>query len=116
MAKSCKTLIRIYIENNQFYQTQFVLKLANKYELDKDQANLYGINQYKALCQVCMLVIRQKYEQATPTLKKLYDNITANNDNIQTNKRNDKENLIKNQYDNIRKYDDSEIVSKRGKN
>lgn len=63
-----------------------------------------------------MLVIRQKYEQATPTLKKLYDNITANNDNMQTSKRNDKEELTKNQYDNIRKQDDSEIVSKRGKN
>lgn len=34
------------------------------------------------LCEVCMLVIRQKYEQATPTLKKLYNIITNKNENL----------------------------------
>lgn len=34
MLKACKSLIKLYVQNNQFYENEGVLKLANSYKLD----------------------------------------------------------------------------------
>lgn len=34
MVKACKALIKLYIQNNQFYETESVIKLSEKYSLD----------------------------------------------------------------------------------
>lgn len=67
MTKSCKTLIKLYIENNQFYETESVVKLAQKFGID--------IKYYKELSEACMLVIKQKYCEAVGILKRLYDSL-----------------------------------------
>lgn len=68
--KACKMLIRLLVENNQFYETENVLQLSTQYKIP--------MRNYRDLCEGCMLVIKQKYEKATPILKKLYLNLKSN--------------------------------------
>lgn len=91
MVKSCKTLVKIYIENHQFYETESVIKLAQAYGLD--------IKEYKQLSQACMFVIKQKYAQAIPIFNRLYQHITGADTSRPPLKRQTREESSDNQFD-----------------
>jgi hypothetical protein len=69
VVKACKTLVKLYIENNQFYETEAVLAMAEKGGVD--------MKYYKELSEACMFVIKQKYKEAVPVLKRLDETISG---------------------------------------
>lgn len=67
MQKAAKALIRIHMENYQFYEASNVVELIKNYEIEAEEEN--------QLCEACMEVIKHKYEKAKIKLKKIYEDL-----------------------------------------